>query len=290
MNQEEKKTLNEFLSKTLKIDEEQLATLYNEAGDLTGLQVAFDADASRVKQFQTEKTNQYNRGLKEGATKIEKEIKSKYEVESEAIGVELVDSIVLSKIEEATKGVAKDITKHPGMIAARTEWEKEQKQRDKDWQTKLDAKDAEFVKNKLKEKVRSKGLLRLDEFKPILSEDVRKAANLREVYINDILSFDYQEQDDDFVVLDKDGSPLKDAHGYTIKFDGHAKNVSDKYFDYPKSEDRSSAGNKDTGQKQTGSFVPPKTEEEYNARLKNPNITPDERIELVTNWNNKGKK
>lgn len=288
MNQEEKKVLNEFLSKTLKVDEEQLATLYNEAGDLTGLQVAFDADASRVKQFQTEKTNQFNRGLKQGAEKIEKEIKSKYEVESEAIGVELVDSIVLSKVEEATKGVSKDITKHPAMTAARQEWEKEQKQRDKDWQVKLDAKDAEFVKVRLHEKVRSKTMTLLDEFKPILPEDVRKAAAWKEVYLNDILSNNFQEQEDDFVVLDKEGNPLKDAHGYVRTYKEFAKEIADKYFDYPKSEDRSSAGNKDTGQKQTA--LMPKTQEEYEARLKNPNITPAERIELVTNWNNKGKK
>ena len=46
MTKEESKILNEFLSKTLKIDAEQLATLYNEAGELQGLQIAYDADAS----------------------------------------------------------------------------------------------------------------------------------------------------------------------------------------------------------------------------------------------------
>ena len=77
MTKEESKILNEFLSKTLKIDAEQLATLYNEAGELQGLQIAYDADASRVSKIKTENQNQYNRGLKEGASKIEKEIKSK---------------------------------------------------------------------------------------------------------------------------------------------------------------------------------------------------------------------
>lgn len=287
MTQEEKKVLNEFLSKTLKIDEEQLATLYNEAGDLTGLQAAYDADASRVKQLGVERTNQYNRGLKEGAAKIEKEIKSKYEVESDLIGVELVDSIVLSKIEEAGKGT-KDISKHPEMIKARAEWEKEQKARDKEWQTKLEAKDAEFVKFKLSEKVRNKALTLLDEFKPILPEDARKASVWRDTYLNDVLSNNFSESEDDFNVLDKDGSPLKDAHGYIRKFKEFAKEIADKYFDYPVAEERSSAGNKEKpGQGTGGDITMPKTQDEYEARLKNPNITPKERIAIVNFWNNK---
>jgi hypothetical protein len=50
MTKEEQKVLNEFLSKTLKIDTEELATLYNEAGDLVDLKPAFDADTVRVKK------------------------------------------------------------------------------------------------------------------------------------------------------------------------------------------------------------------------------------------------
>ena len=283
MKAEEQKILNEFLSKTLKIDEEQLATLYDEAGDLTGLQIAFDADAARVKRSGEERKNQFDRGLKEGASKIEKEIKSKYEVESELQGVELVDSIVLSKVEEASKG-SKDISKHPEMIKARAEWEKEQKTRDKAWEEKLNAKDAEFAKTKLNEKIRSRALILLDEFKAILPEDPRKAATWKETYVNDLLSNNYQETKDDFVVLDKDGGQMKDAHGYNRKFKEFAKEIADKYFEYPVADSRNSSGNKPPDKNNTGGdFTPPKDQKEYEERLRNPNITPKERIALV-NW------
>jgi hypothetical protein len=69
MKENESKILNEFLSKTLKIDAEELASLYDEAGDLKTLQPAFDADAVRVKQHRTANSDQYNRGLKEAAEK-----------------------------------------------------------------------------------------------------------------------------------------------------------------------------------------------------------------------------
>ncbi len=287
MIEKEQKILNEFLSKTLKIDAEQLATLYNEAGELQGLQIAFDADATRISKQKAENTNQYNRGLKEGASKIEKEVKAKYELDSDLIGVELVDSIVLSKVEEATKGASKDISKHPEMIKARLEWEKEQKQRDKEWKDKLDAKDKEFERSKLLDKVKSRGLVLLDEMRPVLPQDPAKAAQWKQTFVNDLLSNNFQEGEDDFAVLDKDGNPLKDAHGYGRSFKEFVKDISDKYFDYHKAEERSSSGNKETGALPSNM---PKTLEEYEKELQSPDITPKRRIELVKNWSNKDKK
>ena len=280
MKPEEQKILNEFLSKTLKVDEEQIAGLYNEAGELQGLQVAYDADAARITRHRTENSNQFNRGLKEGASKIEKEIKEKYSLDSELIGVELVDAVVLSKVEEATKGATKDISKHPEMLKARSEWEKEQKARDKVWQDKLDAKDKEFAKTKLSEKIRAKALIYFDEFKPILPGDPNKAASWKNTFLNEVLANEYQESDDDFIPLDKEGKPLTNAHGYGRTFKEYVKEIADKYFEYQKSENRSSSGNKNEGGT-GGNLSMPKTVDEYERRLKDPNITPKERIELV---------
>lgn len=280
MKPEEQKILNEFLSKTLKVDEEQIAGLYNEAGELQGLQVAYDADAARITKHRTENSNQFNRGLKEGASKIEKEIKEKYSLDSELIGVELVDAVVLSKVEEATKGATKDISKHPEMLKARSEWEKEQKSRDKAWQDKLDAKDKEFSKTKLGEKIRAKALIHFDEFKPILPGDPNKAASWKNTFLNEVLANEFQESDDDFIPLDKEGKPLTNAHGYGRTFKEYVKEIADKYFEYQKSENRSSSGNKNEGGA-GGNLSMPKTVDEYEKRLKDPNITPKERIELV---------
>jgi len=276
MKENESKILNEFLSKTLKIDAEELASLYDEAGDLKTLQPAFDADAVRVKQHRTANSDQYNRGLKEAAEKLEKGIKSKYEFESELQGVELVDAIVLSKVEE-TKGASKDISKHPEFLKARDLWEKEQKKRDADWEAKFSEKDKEFVREKLLEKVRSKGLMLLDELKPILPGDPSKAAQWKQTFLNDLVSNNFQEADDDFLVLDKEGKPLQDAHGYGRKFKEFHKEIADKYFDYQKAEERSSAGNKDT----QGTLPLPKNEDEIEKELRDPAITPKRRIELT---------
>lgn len=277
MTKDEQKVLNEFLSKTLKIDAEELANLYNEAGDLTGLQIAYDADAVRIKKQKDDRDSQYNRGLKEAATKLEKELKSKYEVESELVGVDLVDSIVLSRIEEV-KGATKDISKHPEMLKARAEWEKEQKKRDQDWESKLESKEKEFMKSVLMDKVRAKGSVFLEELRPLLPDDPQKASAWKQVFINDLMSYDYQEHDGDFIVKDKEGNPLKDAHGYDRKFKEFTKDIADKYFSYEKAEARSNAGNKDSGGSKAGL---PKNEDDAYEQLRDPNITPEKRIEIT---------
>ena len=115
MKADEQTKLNETLSKVFKLDAEKLATLYNEAGELTDLNIVIEADEKRVAKFNTEKTAQYNRGIKEGAGKIEKELKEKFAVDSDLVGVELVDSIVIKQTEEAQER-SKDITKHPDYI------------------------------------------------------------------------------------------------------------------------------------------------------------------------------
>ncbi len=83
MTKEEQKILNEFLSKTLKIDDEQIAGLYNEAGELSSLQVGSESISAMVSQHRKVNADQFNRGLKEGASKIEGALKSKYEFESD---------------------------------------------------------------------------------------------------------------------------------------------------------------------------------------------------------------
>jgi hypothetical protein len=193
------------------------------------------------------------------------------------VGVELVESIVLSKVDE-TKGDTKDISKHPEMVKARAEWEKEQKKRDEEWNSKLKAKDEEFAQTILKDKVKTKGSVLLDELKPILPDEPFKANQWKQVFLNDLLSFDFQEHDGDFIVKDKEGNPLKDAHGYDRKFKEFTKEIADKYFSYQKADERSSAGNKDSAGIKAGM---PKDEDEAYTELRNPQITPERRIEIT---------
>ena len=101
MTKEEQKILSDSLSKLFKIEPETLASLYNEAGELSDFSKILELDAQRIAKYKSDSDNQYKRGVKEGASKIEKEVKEKFELDSDLLGVDLIDHLVVKKIEEA---------------------------------------------------------------------------------------------------------------------------------------------------------------------------------------------
>jgi hypothetical protein len=284
MKVEEQKILNESLSKLFKLDPETLASLYNEAGDLTDFSKVLDADAERIKKYKSDADNQYKRGIREGASKTEKDIKEKYEVESDMQGVELIDYLLVSKIEEAKAAGTKDITKHPDYIKLQSSIDKRLKEKDTEWQTKMEAKEKEIAKEKLFEKVSKRALTNLETRNPILPGDPRKAQVWKDTYLNELRSGNYLDSEGEIIVLNAEGQKLTNAHGHPITFDEYEKDIAEKYFEYPRAEERSNSGNKEQKNSGTG-FNAPKNIDDYAARLRDPKITPVERMKLVEWYN-----
>lgn len=279
MTPEEKKIINGFLSKTLKIDTEELASLYNDAGELVDLSIAEKADAERIKKLKGEGADQYKRGIKEGASKIEKAVKEKYSADSDLEGVELIDFVITEKITEA-KGTTDDITKHPEFLKHQHEWDKQLKAKDKEWQQKLDDKDREFIKKSVMSKIEKRALDELEKLRPILPEDAKKAQRWKDKYLEEFRVFDYQEKDGEFIML-KDGEPVKDSHGHMVTFEDFAAETAGGYFDFQQADSRSSSGNKNEPQKPP--VKPPKSDDELFAQMKAAK-TPEERIAIKESY------
>jgi hypothetical protein len=276
MKAEEQTLLNGILSTIFKLDGEQMSRLYNSDGDLTDLSVVSEADTKRVTKFNTEKTAQYNRGIKEGAEKIEKSIKEKYG-ESDLIGVELIESIVVKQVADATKEGQKDISKHPEYVKLAASINEKLSTKDKEWEGKLKDKETEFNREKLFDKVKDKALVSFDARKPILSTDPKKAQAWKDTYLGELRSGNYQEDDNGkIIVLNKDGKIMEDEHGHPVTFDQFEKGIFDKYFDIPVAEQRSSTGNQSTDSK-SQNVGEPKTKAEALEKLKDPKITPENR-------------
>ena len=140
----------------------------------------------------------------------------------------------------------------------------------------MEEREREFNKEKLFEKIKDKALVNLEARKPILPGDPRKAQVWKETYLNELKNGNYQEGEDGTpIVLDKEGNVMKDSHGNAITFDEFEKSISDKYFEYPAAENRSSSGNKtQTSESSTGEV---KTKADCLVRLKDPKITPEDR-------------
>jgi len=278
MTDPEKKVLEGFLSKTLKMDTEDMAGLYNDAGELTSLSVASEADTTRIKKLKEDASSQYKRGLKEGATKIESELKDKYEIDSELVGLELVDHIIEDKTKTQSDADG-DITKHPQYVSLKLDLEKQMKAKDKEWQKKIDEMETTFSKKSLFSKIKERALTELNGLKPILPEDGKKAQRWKDKFIEEFEKYEYQEQDGNFAVL-KDGKLLTDSHGHSKSFVDHVRDTANDFFDFQVSDDRSSSGNRT---QQTTSTAVPRNDTEYADAMRKAK-TPQERISIMESY------
>jgi hypothetical protein len=286
MTENEKGIINGFLSKTLKLDTEVLASLYNDAGELTTIEPALKADETRISDHKKENTNQYNRGLKESFTKLEKQIKEQYDVNSDKIGIELVNEIVAAETAKASKSKGEVDDKHPKIIELKSLHDKALKARDAEWEKKVKEKDDHFAKQKNLDKIKELAWIEIESKNPILPEDAKKAATWRNTFLREIESGNYQmNEDGTVVVLDKEGKIATDSHGHTISFTDHVNEQGEKYFDFPAaSTARSSAtvpGADKT--KKVPPVKPIKDSTEYAEKMKEMK-TPEERANLTKQW------
>jgi hypothetical protein len=283
MTEAEQKKLNGFLSKTLKMDDEELASLYNEAGELTSLTAAEQADTARVTKLKEDQASQYKRGQKEVASKMEAQLKDKFGVDSDLTGVELVDFILTTELEKVKGKGDEDITAHPEYLKLKSESDRMLKAKDKEWQKKIEDLELKHARESMFSKVKERAFAELDNLRPILPEDAKKAQKWKEKYIEDLRAYDFTEQDGMFVVL-KDGKPLQDSHGYNKSFADLIKETAAEFFDFQTAESRSSAANQQT----QSNFAAPRNEDEFIQKMREAK-TPEEQAKVMESYQSKTK-
>jgi len=281
MTEAEQKKLNGFLSKTLKMDDEELASLYNEAGELTSLTAAEQADTARVTKLKEDQASQYKRGQKEVASKMEAQLKDKFGVDSDLTGVELVDFILTTELEKVKGKGDEDITAHPEYLKLKSESDRMLKAKDKEWQKKIEDLELKHARESMFSKVKERAFAELDNLRPILPEDAKKAQKWKEKYIEDLRAYDFTEQDGMIVVL-KDGKPLQDSHGYNKSFADLVKETAAEFFDFQTAESRSSAANQQT----QSNFAAPRNEEEFIQKMREAK-TPEEQAKVMESYQSK---
>jgi len=283
MTEAEQKKLNGFLSKTLKMDDEELASLYNEAGELTSLTAAEKADTSRVTKLKEENDSQYKRGQKEVATKFETKLKEKYGVSSDETGVDLVDLILTTELEKVKGKGDEDITAHPEYLKLKSESDRMLKAKDKEWQKKIEDLELKHARESMFSKVKERAFAELDNLRPILPEDAKKAQKWKEKYIEDLRAYEFIEDSNGIVVL-KDGKPLQDSHGYNKSFADLVKETAAEIFDFQTAESRSSAANQQT----QSNFAAPRNEDEFIQKMREAK-TPEEQAKVMESYQSKTK-
>lgn len=237
--------LTEFVSRTLKIDKAAVTSaLFETEGDT--LKVKSDAltfltgkDAARITAI-TDVSNKkfqdgYQKAKKEERSVFEQEIKDQYGIQSDAIGLDLINHIVAekSKAGEITDDI---ILKHPSFIKKERELIK----------AKEDAVAEILTKQKMErnsEIFTSKALDELEKLNPVLAQDANIAKNQKELFKMVLANENYDvAEDGTIILLNPDKSRRNDQHGHPIEFKDHVKSLASKYYQFQAADQRQAGG------------------------------------------------
>lgn len=293
MTSEERKIFEGFLSKTLNIDAEGMAALFNEAGELTNVEPLFDANAKKVALSKEISENQYKRGIKESREKLEKELKTVYGVDSDKQGSELVAEILTKETESikaATSLKPEDIDKHPRFIEMRREFEKQMSTKEAEWSQKMEQEigGIKYQYTVAKATGKAKELLAANKF--VLPDNEKREKWLK-VFESEIQkAYKYAEnQNGDFDVLDESGNPMNDKHGNLLKFSDVVTGIAKQYFDVQSGEARSNAGNNGNANGQ-GANYNFKDKEDYRTAMNSATGDLVKQAEISKAWEGQNKK
>jgi len=289
----EKNLLFGVLAKTLNKSEQELTDLlYKKADDSDeiilkddALDLALNLDEQRVKNIQAnvkpdKKTleEQYSRGKKETMEAFEKEVREKYSLESDKIGIELVEEAVSSQVKTKPKLTDDEVKKHP--IYLELEKNSVTKERYETLQGEFDG----FKKNQEK----SEKLSRVNEFvlrelellKPVVSENAEVRINRQKDFLAKFEQWDYQLQDGaDPLILDAEGNRIEDGHGNPVAWKDFVKKNASLYYDFKVQDPKGSSGSGgDEGEKFKGIKVP-ESKEEYSKMIQD-EPDPEKRVKI----------
>lgn len=256
MNELLMKLFLEFGSKTLNKTEKELADLLFAKAD--GSELKPDAlnsllslDVTRVKSFDDKVTTAhdkgYNKGKAESLGTFEIDIKKHFGMEAIATkGVDLVQSIIDAKVTAKTP-TDDDVKRHPLFLSETEKLKQEKAETEKTLKGELETFVNTTKKTEMFREVKSVALKMIDDLKPKLPADEKKAMNQKEAVLSHLTDFDFEKQGDSFIMM-KDGKPHKDAHGHVIKFEDFLKEKADTMWEFDTTQKKTAPGNNNNPQ------------------------------------------
>jgi hypothetical protein len=246
------KLLRALLAKAYKMQDGEIDEILNSSDDNahdTGLQTILDKDAARITALKTPKAGTtfqdgYKKGKSEVLSEFEKDLKEKFDIESDAQGIELVEAVISSKVKA---GKPKDLTdddikRHPVYQNLEKTSKKALADKETEFTTKLTEQEKGFKKAQTFQTVGEKALTVLDSLNPVLSSNPKVAATQRKTFLDQFKGFEFEIQGDR-VLVSKDGKLLEDGHGHSMEFDALVKQNAADYFDFKANNGGKNAGN-----------------------------------------------
>lgn len=251
MTKAEHKILTAFLGKTLNITTDEVAQLFVKNGEdeelkPDSLKDLLAHDATRVKAFKDESDEKFLNGqkkaTKEMGTLRDKEIKTKFEFDSDKIGVELIEELIAAKTKVPDLDDEK-VKIHPVYTKAEKEFQKKLKEQEDNFKAQFEAKEKENARKETLSEMKKTATAELKKFKPIFgtNDEAKIQLQIDRLLMSDLDQYDYIKQDGQTIVM-KDGKRLEDKHGKPILFDALVKDVASRNWEFETGESREGSG------------------------------------------------
>lgn len=293
-----------LLSKAYKLDQGEIDALLQGDDTITEEQVItrlLERDANRVTALKkaSDMTGKFQEGYakakKEERAAFERELKEKWEIDSELTGIDLIQHILEVKAPEAGKGKTAltddDVKKHQAYQALEAKYKKDLKAKDDDYTAKIEEINNKRSKEETFNTVKAKALTLLEGLNPILPGTPEVASNQKNWFISALQGMDYEIQGDRVVVM-KDGKVVEDEHGNSVDFDSFVKSSAAKVFEFKKSNGgqnpKPGGEGGQGGQGGDGAYpagiTKPKTFEEFAGIMNNQSLSPADKQVVSETW------
>ena len=292
-----------LLSKAYNFDNGKIAELFKDGETELSedqqkeiLQKLLDEDAKRVeaikKSVDTKPAFQdgFKKAQGEILTKFEKDLKEKFGLESDKMGLELVEELVSKKSEGGQGGdVTEDAIKRSKVFQDMESNLKKQVTTVKtEYETKINEIQDGYKAEKTFSNVSQKALQIFNGLNPILPQNKTVADNQVKFFVNTLKDFKFDVQDERIVVMDKDGKVLEDGHGNSRSFEDIVKETASGLFEFKANNGGSGSGNGgQQGQGGSGSSYAgnvPKTFEELEKVMSDASISIEDRSNIMAEY------
>lgn len=284
-----------LLTKTLNLSEDDLKAIILKEGsedelNEDALQELLSKDADRIKAIKDankgSRDDQYKRGLKEAAERIEESIRTTFGLENDLTGDELIAAAKDKSKGGSGEGMTEDEVKaHPAYIALQNEKSKEIAQMQKDHKVALEKAESDFNAKMTRTSVNQRAIALIRSKNPILPEDATRANKRLNTILPELSQYTFEQNGDDIIVKDENGHQLTDPHNNPVSFDQLVTGIAEDYFDFNEGgkEDKGSKGTGNGGdsfgKKTFGKITIPQNSEELKQALENAK-TSEERQEI----------
>lgn len=295
----EKELLTGFLSKTINMDESGVAALYNTEGtelNSDALDTLLKLDSERISKLKPDTKKFFQDGYKKAQSEIaekkEKAISEAVGFETELKGEEFDTALAEFVSSKATAG--KDITddvvkQHPIFKAREKELQKQIKEANDQAAAKVEEITKETVRKETLSKVHAKAIAAIKDKALLPADEQKQIKQMKLLLLDPLAKYEYEIDGDEIVGITKDGVRLEDKHGNARAFDELIMATAEENgMEFKKVEPKDSA-NKDGKQNPPPGkpVVLPKSEVEYSAYIRNPEIPIEERHGMMKAWRDK---